>query len=65
MTIIDQEVIGEGDLPRNEFPNVPLGIFLEKVFQRNFEIHGDAKWLVRKITLRSFSQNNDIILTVV
>lgn len=46
MTIIDREVIGEGsDIPY-EIPNLPLGIYLDDVLQRNIAQHGDAKWLV-------------------
>lgn len=49
MTIVDKEIIGDGNLPRNEFPNVPLGLFLENVFQKNVQRYGDAKWLVNSI----------------
>lgn len=46
MTIVDQEIIGEENGARNESPRVLLGIFLEKELQRNFELYGDAQWMV-------------------
>lgn len=49
MTIVDKELVGEGTSITNEFPNVPLGIFLEKSFQKNIDHHGDAKWLVSNL----------------
>lgn len=46
MTIVDQEIIGEGNLPTNEFTNLPIISFVEQVVQQKIEQHGDAKWLV-------------------
>lgn len=46
MPIIDNELIGEGSSGEFEIPNVPLGIFMETLIQKNADAHGSSKWLV-------------------
>lgn len=58
MTIVDLEVVSEAELPRNDFPNLPLGILLEKVFQKNYALYGDAKWMVNKFASGSLQNVN-------
>ena len=51
MTIVDKEVIGEGNLDDYPIPNVSLGIFIENAIKKNIDNKGDGQWLVRNCQL--------------
>ena len=46
MVIIDKELIGEGSENEFKYPNIPLGIYLEKEIQKNVAEYGDTTWMV-------------------
>lgn len=47
MVVIDKELIGEGSEKEFQYPNVPLGIFLENQIRENIERFGDSTWMVQ------------------
>nr|CAH0109907.1 unnamed protein product [Daphnia galeata] len=55
MPIIDNELIGEGSSGEFEIPNVPLGIFMETLIQKNADAHGSSKWLTDISTGKSMN----------